>query len=385
MDVARVWLVLTVVVAVWNPLEVAAQSWSGGASSAPPATSYDRYGQPIAPSPPSISQRAQNAFSDTGSALRDGMEAGIRAGEQSINGAVGTGTTSTSARGGTSVPWTALPTTNATTPNWTSNPATPGLTPLRGASPTVTAIDGGWTSIGTAIAAPPLLVPQSPMATANIGNAGGPSTSNGTSYPAVASNNSTPLHSVLADPARPAATTPTNTPDSWASGWGDNSGSSVATIGRNGSAGSVRDSGLAPLHPVAGSSLPDDSWALPAQPTLGPANGTASASRPVSTLNTNSSPFRGNTLPNSQFASQPNNTQSLNGQNMNKIPRNQTLVNGSTEPQPWMPLIASVLTLAGSLAANLYLGVSYLDARQKYQSLVRKTADTFRRVKAVAA
>ena len=50
-----------------------------------------------------------------------------------------------------------------------------------------------------------------------------------------------------------------------------------------------------------------------------------------------------------------------------------------------MPLIASVLTLAGSLAANLYLGVSYLDARQKYQSLVRKTADTFRRVKAVAA
>ncbi len=59
--------------------------------------------------------------------------------------------------------------------------------------------------------------------------------------------------------------------------------------------------------------------------------------------------------------------------------------NGTTEPQPWMPLIASVLTLAGSLAANLYLGVSYLDARQKYQSLVRKTAETFRRVKAVAA
>jgi hypothetical protein len=50
-----------------------------------------------------------------------------------------------------------------------------------------------------------------------------------------------------------------------------------------------------------------------------------------------------------------------------------------------MPLIATVLTLAGSLAANLYLGVSYLDARQKYQSLVRKTADTFRRVKAAAA
>ena len=53
--------------------------------------------------------------------------------------------------------------------------------------------------------------------------------------------------------------------------------------------------------------------------------------------------------------------------------------------QPWMPLILAVLTLSGSLAANLFLGMSYLDARQKYQSLVRKTADTFRRVKAAAA
>ena len=46
-----------------------------------------------------------------------------------------------------------------------------------------------------------------------------------------------------------------------------------------------------------------------------------------------------------------------------------------------MPLILTVLGLAGSLAANLYLGASYLDARQKYQWLMRKTADTFRRVK----
>jgi hypothetical protein len=58
---------------------------------------------------------------------------------------------------------------------------------------------------------------------------------------------------------------------------------------------------------------------------------------------------------------------------------------GTVEPPQWMPLILSVMGLAASLAANLYLGVSYLDARQKYQSLVRKTAETFRRVKAVAA
>jgi hypothetical protein len=41
------------------------------------------------------------------------------------------------------------------------------------------------------------------------------------------------------------------------------------------------------------------------------------------------------------------------------------------------------LALAGSLGANLFLGWSYLDARQRYHSLVRKTADKFRR--AVAA
>lgn len=59
--------------------------------------------------------------------------------------------------------------------------------------------------------------------------------------------------------------------------------------------------------------------------------------------------------------------------------------NSGQGEQAWVPLILAVLTLAGSLAANLFLGMSYLDARQKYQSLVRKTADTFRRVKAAAA
>jgi hypothetical protein len=55
------------------------------------------------------------------------------------------------------------------------------------------------------------------------------------------------------------------------------------------------------------------------------------------------------------------------------------------EQPPWMPLLVVSLSLAGSLGANLFLGWSYLDARQKYQSLVRKTADTFRRVKSTAA
>ena len=79
----------------------------------------------------------------------------------------------------------------------------------------------------------------------------------------------------------------------------------------------------------------------------------------------------GNTIGTSQMGSSGN----LNG--------NGQMGNGPAA-QPWVPLVAAVLVMAFSLAANLYLGVSYLDARQKYQSLVRKTAETFRRVKAAA-
>jgi hypothetical protein len=47
--------------------------------------------------------------------------------------------------------------------------------------------------------------------------------------------------------------------------------------------------------------------------------------------------------------------------------------------QKWMPMLLVSLSLAGSLGANLFLGFSYLEARQKYASLVRKTANSFRR------
>jgi hypothetical protein len=52
---------------------------------------------------------------------------------------------------------------------------------------------------------------------------------------------------------------------------------------------------------------------------------------------------------------------------------------GPVEEQPWLPLVVASLALVGSLSANLFLGWSYVDARQKYRALVRKTADKFRR------
>jgi len=56
----------------------------------------------------------------------------------------------------------------------------------------------------------------------------------------------------------------------------------------------------------------------------------------------------------------------------------------SADQTPWLPLLIVSLSLAGSLGANVFLGWSYLDARQKYRSLVRKTAEKFRRATSVA-
>jgi hypothetical protein len=56
-------------------------------------------------------------------------------------------------------------------------------------------------------------------------------------------------------------------------------------------------------------------------------------------------------------------------------------VSSAAQP-PWLPLLVVSLSLMGSLSANLFLGWSYMDARQKYRRLVRKTADKFRRAAA---
>ena len=435
MDVAKVLLGLIVAGAILEPTELAAQSGWPGAPAAQPATSYDRYGQPITSGAPSITARAQGAFSETGTALRDGVEAGIRAAAEQTIGTVSRqaaaanpfaatttpGTSGSTARGGVTSPWPTTPTATSAAPSWPTNSPAVGAATTRGAAGAM-AINGGWTSIGTAIPAPPLLIPLSPMTTTSFGgsnNFAAASTmtgSNGPSFSTAAANDPQHFHSVLTDPSR--STTPASNPaDAWASGWNNNSGGQPATIARTGSQPSlgstVRESELVTL-PSNTAAAPDprgvtvgrandawtDTWtqsppAAPAAAIGAAANnpapytgvgGPSLSSQPGGQLagQANSQAPNSQTLGNfNTAATNPNSSQMGNG--MNQGGRNQVGSNGTTEPQPWMPLIASVLTLAGSLAANLYLGVSYLDARQKYQSLVRKTAETFRRVKAVAA
>jgi hypothetical protein len=480
MDAAKVLLGLIVAGAVSVPSESAAQSGWSGAPAAPPASTYDRYGQPITSGAATISQRAQGAFTESGTAVRDGVEAGIRAANdqlsrggtqawdatrnattqfgqqaQNLTNAAGNtvrtvadqtigaisgqassnpfaatanpAATSATTRGGVSSPW---PTTPSTTPNTSGWPST---TPIVGAATTpgtagVTAANGGWTSIGTTVAAPRLLIPQLPATTtdsansSNFGATGAAITRNGPSFTPPAASGSPSLHSVLADPARTAAPA-SNPANSWVNDWNNASATQPATIARTGSQPSlgstVRESDLVPLpgNPAATADPRattvgrandpfGDTWTQPALGTISANAGTAAGSTNQPAANTGFGiPPAGNqsvNRPDSQFAG-PTNGQLQNSQtlgnfntagtnpnssqmgNGNPGGRNQAASNGTTEPQPWMPLIASVLTLAGSLAANLYLGVSYLDARQKYQSLVRKTAETFRRVKAVAA
>src|SRR5262249_11957268 len=132
--------------------------WSSGSTQQP--TNFDRYNQST--SAASISQRTQTAVTDTGNSLRDGMEAGIRAGEQSL-GVNGTQTQSTyTNRGGTTSPWPAASTAGTSAPAWPSTSNTANTQSQLGTAP-VTSAPGGWSTIGTGIPAPKLLIPQSPM------------------------------------------------------------------------------------------------------------------------------------------------------------------------------------------------------------------------------
>lgn len=493
MDVARLLGVFVIAgTIVGSSLDLAPHAFAAGQSgwssnsATQPTTTYDRYGQPINNTAPSISQRAQTAFNDSNTAIHDGVEAGIRSANNQISQtASGVGTQlnqqaqswSNSAVNGlrtgteqavnsfttptSSANSSGAPSRSSVTSPWPSTSTASTASATRNASGTMAA-NGGWTSIGTGIAAPPLLVPQSPMmspvgTTTNFGNAGSP-TSRPT-FPVAAANDQPTMHSVLTDPARSDSSNASgNASSDWINNW-NNQSNTPPSIGKTGNqlGSTVRDSELVPLQGSnAANSDPrsvttarqsdnwGDSWNQPAQssppasigspsnrqvnssvsspfgnqpigsqsngqfgsasnsqPQTGPSLGGFSAPMNNTMPQSPNNQMAGNQIPNSQMLTgqmaggqMPNSQMASNTMPSNTMGTTQFATNGNqagrgqlgngTEQQPWVPFIGAVLIMAFSLAANLYLGVSYLDARQKYQSLVRKTAETFRRVKVAA-
>ena len=423
-----------------------------GASPPAAAGNNQRYPAPsigatgVAP-PPSVLDRAQAAVTETGNTLRDGVEAGIRAANEQLSNSGGQVLDATRGAGQdlgqrlqnwTNEPGRQLQSTGSNLRSTTertlgevgnqlqqvtnpfapsSSPPAAGLKTQSGIAPPPwpaatatsdqapsgraavsapatarTQTSSGWTSIGSTVAAPPLIIPQ--LATATRSNAAvpTPSTRNaGPAFPVTAPDSRQPIHSELADPSgqrsAPLAT------DNWAGGWAGDRGTQPATIGREANTPSVDDTAgnrglvpVQPVHPPAGDDQQtagawEDRWAdsdlwsqppqsIPADPT---------PARPVDARAADSSTVANNgDIPAGPIAAAPP------GGTTPRAAERIESVRAADDP-PWLPLLLVSLSLMGSLSANLFLGWSYIDARQKYRSLVRKTADTFRRATSGAA
>jgi hypothetical protein len=228
----------------------------------------------------------------------------------------------------------------------------------------------------------------------------------------------------LVDPSRQAANSGTAT--DWGNAWGTGGATTPATIGRSEVAPQLGNpagnSGLVPVPPRYPSQqssqqasnrwndpwAEDDPWTQPQQqqgiaappPAAGIVSGTGQAAAantgwqtdvatlpPAGANGTGSQPLISQAAlpPNAagfpSDGSQPGGNPAVANPGGNQQP-NQGPPAGEL---PWVPLLVVSLSLVGSLSANLFLGWSYIDARQKYRSLVRKTADTFRRAAGAAA
>ncbi len=330
-------------------------------------------------------------------------------------------TGSTALGGSAPPPWP----TNSTAPTTTAAPSwSDSLTPAAPVdhsvltTPTTIQPSNGWSAIGTSIAAPPLLVPQlpasntsfAPISTTPIDS--GPTLTTD-SYRGQQSTQSPSGYSSQ----QPTTTAPVRTAsagDDWATSWdGNPSNNSAAPVGRNANSsprsGPNRDSSFGPSQPVATNpqetgrmtggqptdSWNDNSWSRNSQSPPGGPSASISASKPAVFGPANNSgpgiqqPANSSPYGPSTAGSNANNFPSVganpNGQQPPMVNTSTRPIQAGTsatgEPQPWVTFVLVMLSLVGSLAGNLYLGWSYLDARQKYQALVRRTADTFRRTK----
>jgi hypothetical protein len=125
MDAARWWLVSLVAIVAWNPaLAVAQNNWQSGTTASPPspAAIYDRYGQPIVSGAQTVTDRARTAFTETGGSLRDGLQAGVRAAEQSFSNLSAPANSSNTGRGTTGPVWPSTPGISSSAPSFSAAP-----------------------------------------------------------------------------------------------------------------------------------------------------------------------------------------------------------------------------------------------------------------------
>jgi hypothetical protein len=314
-------------------------------------------------------------------------------------------------------PW---PTTSSSIPappptsNWgASTPATPVDRSLL-ANPSPPPATSDWSSIGSTIAAPPMLLPQLPSATNSIAPLNttssfdsGPSITTdsyrGTQPSFGSSANSIPQSSTPQSSV-PATSRTAPASENWAGSWDGSAAGNTAAIGSNNSsrpaatrepdfqnsqrvATNSQDTRTPAAHPA--DSWSDDSWSRNSQANKPVTIGSAGSAAPSI-----QAPSNAPQLSPPPFGPPGSNNVGSNGTNPYAAQQQQQQQGGlfgakppqtaGGEPQPWATLLGAILLLAFSIAGNVYLGWSYMDARQKYQALVRRTADTFRRTKVAA-
>jgi len=488
--------------------------WDTDRSSPPPAAAPtgDRYqfgaanGTASVSPPPNVVDRTRSAVIETGSALRDGVEADIEAANRQVyqsnehvietarnagqqlgnqfQGWAGTAAQqaginaptatsslppSTNNRQQVSNPFVSSTSTATTAPaagkarGGVAPPPWSGLNaasdeppvtlaaraPATGAPPAATVgrttvqADGGWTSVHSTVAPPRLAPPRSNISTETDATLAWPITgpspagrattppplagSGGPNFPATITANQPVERSVLADSqarqapqSSPAATSV----DNWDFGWENKAASQPtqqATIQNRYGTAAITMPDASRTPDIAAQQPPANQYAAPVaaaarssttqvtqqpgfQPeaTFGigafdkdgwPAFGSAPPTSPVAeqeattsgatiTSNAVSQPAAGSVA---AVGTPPGVAGAPSDQTVTipQVAPAPALPASSAEERPWGPLLAASLGLAGSIGANLFLGWSYIDARQKYRTLVQKTANKFRR--AVAA
>ncbi len=195
------------------------------------------------------------------------------------------------------------------------------------------------------------------------------------------------IHSPLTDPAQQASDSTTNA--DWSTGWDTGANAPKVSINRAGNTTTIADglsnTDLVKVQP------PADAEQNAAQPGRRVEdlwdNASVWGQMAQSTPAGNQAPDGTTTAPRNE---PPQGTASIpdvaNANRAQSAGISQTAAEPAPtvkrDEPPWLPLLVVSLSLMGSLSANLFLGWSYVDARHKYRTLVRKTADKFRRAAA---